>query len=250
MQKATAREIREGLKPIRKGIEAITFPPTQPLGEEASGEEASKEEEENIGEPLDSDTKFGIRKIKDKFYIGSKEVTIDNHDIIIDDEKVEGTLGLWQLLMRERPKDYTKEDYDNYVRLMLKTNALHKNYDPNNPNPRSSHGHKWTDILSPIWANKEKYKEEGALRRKFLRESQKEMEAFDQDQYIYPEGKGVVVIPSDPYLLLERLDLLLASQKAGHTGVRNELVSICDELKRQGILDTRSYKKLNSIIKK
>ena len=36
-QKATAREITEELKPIREGIEnlpqAITFPPTQPLGE-------------------------------------------------------------------------------------------------------------------------------------------------------------------------------------------------------------------------
>ena len=41
-QKATAREITEGLKPIKKGIEklpqAITFPTTQPLGE-ASGQE-------------------------------------------------------------------------------------------------------------------------------------------------------------------------------------------------------------------
>ena len=63
------------------------------------------------------------------------------------------------------------------------------------------------------------------------------------------EGSGVVVIPSDPNALLERLDLLLASQEAGHTGVGNELVSICDELKRQGVLDTKAYKKLNSIIK-
>ena len=63
-------------------------------------------------------------------------------------------------------------------------------------------------------------------------------------------GSGVVVIPSDPNALLERLDLLLASQEAGHTGVRNELVSICDELKRQGVLDTNSYKKLNHLIKK
>ena len=44
--------------------------------------------------------------------------------------------------------------------------------------------------------------------------------------------------------LLERLDLLLASQEAGHTGVRNELVSICDEFKRQGVLDTKAYKKI------
>ena len=64
------------------------------------------------------------------------------------------------------------------------------------------------------------------------------------------EGEGVVVISSDPNALLERLDLLLASQEAGHTGARNELVSICDELKRQGVLDTNSYKKLNHLIKK
>ena len=39
-QKATAREITEGLKPIKEGIEnipqAITFPPTQSIGKEAS----------------------------------------------------------------------------------------------------------------------------------------------------------------------------------------------------------------------
>ena len=103
--------------------------------------------------------------------------------------------------------------------MLLKTNALHHDYDPNNPNPRSSRSYKWTNILSPIWYGQKKY-----------------------------EGKGVVVIPSDPNALLERLDLLLASQEAGHTGVRNELVSICDELKRQGVLDTKAYKKLNSII--
>ena len=64
------------------------------------------------------------------------------------------------------------------------------------------------------------------------------------------KGKGVVVISSDPNALLERLDLLLASKEAGHTGVGNELVSICDELKRQGVLDPKSYKKLIFNIKK
>ena len=42
-QKATTKEITEGLKPIREGLEnlpqAITFPPMQPIGE-ASGKEA------------------------------------------------------------------------------------------------------------------------------------------------------------------------------------------------------------------
>ena len=79
-----------------------------------------------------------------------------------------------------------------------------------------------------------------------------EMEEYEKeyDEMEEYEGKGVKFISSDPNTLLERLDLLLASQKAGNRGIRNELVSICDELKRQGILDTRFYKKLNSIIKK
>ena len=145
-----------------------------------------------------------------------------NNNIIVDGEKFEGTSGLWELIMAKNPVDYKEKDYNNYKRLMMKTNALHHYYDPESPYPRASD--KWENILSPIW---KKYKKKEGY-----------------------EGKGVVVIPSDPNALLERLDLLLASQEAGHTGVRNELVSICDELKRQGVLDTESYKKINSIIKK
>ena len=104
---------------------------------------------------------------------------------------------------------------------MVKTNALHRNYDPNNPYPRASDSLKWMKLLRHIWYEKEEY-----------------------------EGMGVVFLSGDPNVLLERLDLLLASQKPGNTGVRNELVSICDELKRQGVLDTKAYKKLISIIKK
>ena len=68
------REITEGLKPIKEGIEnlpqAITFPPTQPLGEatgEASGNEKlldfGEKAEEYLDTPLSSrDKTFGIRK--------------------------------------------------------------------------------------------------------------------------------------------------------------------------------------------
>ena len=104
---------------------------------------------------------------------------------------------------------------------MRKTNALHRDYDPTNPNPRGSKSDKWKNILAPIWHTREEYY----------------------------EGKGVVILSSDPNALLERFNLLLASQKAGNTGVGNELVSICDELKRQGVLDTTAYKKINSITK-
>ena len=244
-QKATVREITEGLKPIREGIEKLPEA-MQPIGEatgEATEEEEEEDDEELVGgiayeflnKPF-SDITFGIRKEKGHHYIGNKHVTIDNNDIIISEngERFEGTPGLWELIMSKNPKKdfFTDKDYDNYEDLMIMTNALHRNNDEVNPYPKGSGSNKWKKLLSPIW-----HRKKGGIFR------------FPKKKEGY-EGEGVVVIPSDPNALLERFDLLLASQEAGHTGVRNELVSICDELKRQGVLDTKTYKKLNSIIKK
>ena len=249
-QKATTREITEGLKPVRKGLETIEEQildlPDIIEGREAIKryekelEEEEEEEEEEDREKFgiqpkyyldqdDNDEIFGIRKVKSRYYIGNKRVTFEDDDIIIKEtgRKFSGTPGLWGLITSKDPDkdliDWTKNDRNNYDKLMLITNALHKKYNQRK-GPRSNKGPKWVNILSTIWFNKEP-------KRGY-------------------EGSGVVVIPSDPNALLERLDLLLASQEAGHTGVRNELVSICDELKRQGVLDTNAYKKLNHIIKK
>ena len=93
-QKATAREITEGLKPIREGIEklpqAITFPTTQPLGE-VSGEEKplnfGEIAEEYLKDP-DRDKTFGIRNVEGLYYIGNKQATIVNNNIIVDNKKI------------------------------------------------------------------------------------------------------------------------------------------------------------------
>ena len=226
-QKATAREITKGLRPIREGIEKLPEA-MLPIGKEPEEEE----EDVLIGEigrhylnNPNTDKTFGVRKEGDHHYIGNKHVIItEDDDIIIKEggDRFLGTHGLWELITSKNPEEdlYDKDDIRNYERLMMKTNALHRRNDPNNPLPKSSKSVKWKTILGPIWHNREYY-----------------------------EGKGTVIMSSDPNVLLERLDLLLASQEAGNTGVVNELVSICDELKRQGVLDTTAYKKLNSIIK-
>ena len=230
-QKATAREITEELKPIREGIEKLPEA-IQPIVKATEEEEEEEEDDEKlIGEIAKDylnmelrDKKFGIRKEKGHHYIGNKHVIVKNNDIIITKtgEKLEGTRGLWELIMSKNPQNFTDMDYDNYKYLIITSNVLHRGDNPKNPYPKASGSFKWVYLLGPIWKNKkEKY-----------------------------QGQGVVVIPSDPNALLERLDLLLASQEAGHTGVRNELVSICDELKRQGVLDMKAYKKLNHIIKR
>ena len=237
-QKATAREITEELKPIKEGIgnlpQAITFP-TFPAFPSI---QLSQEEILNFGKVAadalrkflrknEADTTFGIRDEDGKFKIGDRWVKIKDNDIEVLDESgvveetYKGTPGLWELITAKEPKDETimQNDLNNYGRLMVQSGALHHNNHPKRP--RSADSYKWKNILSYIWHNRKKY-----------------------------EGKGVVVIPSDPNALVEKLDLLLSSQEARHTNVGNELVSICDELKRQGVLDIKTYKKINSIIKK
>ena len=272
-QKATTREITEGFKPVKEGLETITEQiydlPDVISGREAieryekeldeeEEEEYEEEEDKKIGEIARNylnkqyrDTTFGIRKENGDHYIGNKHVIVRDNNIYIKDsgEKFEGTVGLWKLITLREPVDVDKKDKDEYERLMIKTNVIHRNNDPKNPHPKGNRGNKWKKIIGPIWYKNQGFSEEDAIKmannRRYRERLVKKMRKIKREY----DGKGVVVIPSDPNALLERLDLLLASQEAGHTGVRNELVSICDELKRQGVLDTKAYKKLNHIIK-
>ena len=227
-QKATAREITEELKPFKEGIknlpQAITFPAYPSI--QAFKEPLEGEDTQFIGVIAEKYLKKLTTDKADRngnFYIGNKPVVIIDNNIVVDGEEYEGMPGLWELIVSKNPKydAYTGEDKANYAKLLIKTSALHHKNNPEINRPKSSKGDKWINILNDIWKNRKYY-----------------------------EGSGVIVIPSDPNALLERLDLLLSSKEAGHTGVVNELVSICDALKRQGVLNSNSYKNLIYNIKK
>ena len=151
MQKATAREIMEELKPIKEGIEAITFPAYPSI--QASEEPLEGEDTQYIGEVAEkylrkfatkgeADTTYGLYDRKGNFYIGNKPVIIIYDIIVVDGEEYEGTPGLWELIVSKNPDDkiYTNDDYDNYAMLILKTNTLHRDNDRNNIHPKSSKG--------------------------------------------------------------------------------------------------------------
>ena len=207
-QKATAREITEGLRPIREGIEKLPQA-MQPIGE-ASGktfeEEKEKEEPEEYQEGEDEelvgeiaykylnkpfrDKTFGIRKEGSRHFIGDQHVIIQDNDIILtrSDERFQGTPGLWELITSKNPKNFTDKDYGEYKGIMLLTNALYRNYDPYNPHPRGSRSEKWIRLLSPIW------------HRQREREAEKRYAERLKKGY---DGKGIVIMSSDPNALLE-----------------------------------------------
>ena len=254
-QKATAKEITEAQKaatekitgellPIKEGLEKIpdiTFP-TYPAVE------MTKEEIEKLG-PIATDAliklaskkgidkSFGLTVKNKKLHIGDKPITIKDNNIIIDGEEYTGTSGLWELIISQEPQEgkYTEDDYLNYINLLVQTNTIYQGNNPNQNRAKSSGGDKWNKLISPVWEHIIESKK--PLKRK----------RRQQDPIV---GDGLKILPSDPNALIDRFDLLFSSKKAGHTGVKNEIVSILDELKRQGVIKTNEYKKLNSLIKK
>ena len=126
--------------------------------------------------------------------------------------------------------------------MLIKTNAIFKNNDPTQLRPKGNYqGPKW-NIVKPFWEEiKPKPKGKGGKGGRKKRQ---------EDPKPSTSGTGLTILPSDPNALIDRFDLLFSSKKAGHTGVRNEIISILDELKRQGVINIKEYKKLNHLIKK
>ena len=168
-----------------------------------------------------ADKTFGLRDKDGKFYIGNKEAKIRDNNIIFGDKTYTGTPGQWELIVARSADDkiFTNGDYDNYAEIMHSRHALSRNSDESETKPKSNKCWKWRHISKPIWDEKELYKGKGLT-----------------------AALPTIILPSDPIALVERLHILMASKAAGNTGVRNELVSVCDELLRQNLIDKQKYK--------
>ena len=267
-QKAATEKITQELLPIKEGIEKLPgaisegFPAYPALGMREEelikiGPIARKYIQSNLGRAT---TKAGLYSEDDNLKIGYRPVKIENNDIIIDDEGFKGTDGLWKLITSKDIPDkteYDSKDLANYITIMHITKAT---YDKNNK--RVGGNDKMNKLIKPFVKALEKDGGEGLIdkiKEHFGNEEEYEEEYEEDALYPFTPTKGTglskagqspKILPSDPNALIDRFDLLFSSQKAGHTGVRNEIVSILDELKRQGVLKTNEYKELNSLIKK
>ena len=168
-----------------------------------------------------ADKTFALRDKGAKFYIGNKETKIKENNIIVDNREYVGTPGQWEFIVATTPDDkiFTNGDYDNYAEIMPSTNALRKNNDESATKPKANRSRKSKQILKPISDDKNLYTGNG----------------------ITPSVPAII-LPCEPVVLAERLDILMASKAAGNTGVGNELVSVCDECLRQNLVGKHTYK--------
>ena len=264
-QKATTEKITQELLPIKEAIEKLPeVGPATPRSESLPALGMTKEElikigpiarkyiQSNLGRAT---TKAGLYSEDDNLKIGYRPVKIENDDIIIDDTPFKGTVGLWELITSKDIPDkteYSAEDLAGYITIMHITKAT---YDKNNK--RVGGNDKMNKLIKPLVKALEEDKSGNKLITEINKHFGFEEEEYDEEEYeeaattpfTLTKGTGLPkILPSDPNALIDRFDLLFSSKKAGHTGVRNEIVSILDELKRQGVLKTNEYKKINSLI--
>ena len=131
-----------------------------------------------------------------KYHMGNKTIELLGDDIVVDDVKYKGTLGLWSLIFFKVPKGYTPEDMKEYKKLVKQTNVM--TY-PQNQTRRSRPTTTWK------WKN-------------IFKKTKK-------------KGHGIEFLPSDIISLQQQLAYLLAEYRAGNiSATKNEIVAIADNL--------------------
>ena len=258
-QKTATEKITQGLLPIKEGLENLTIIPPIEAGEPIPAIKFTPEQKTIIGS-IASDflqqthgrtaTQADIKPVdvkKGLFEIGKSSVKVEDDKLTINDREYEGTPGLWRLITSKGiPKsDFDKSDIYNYAYIMYDTNTTRQGF--NRDNRRVGGNEKMNKLIKPLVI---------AIENETIEEEVKKIlpdeEETDDDDDPQPgtSGTGLKFLSSDPNALIDRFDLLFSSQKAGQTGVRNVIISILDELKRQRIINVKEYKKLNSLIKK
>ena len=268
-QKAATEKITKELLPIKAGIEglpgALSFPTLEMTeGEPIPAVEMTQEQRKKFLGPTASeafekytttegaDKVFGMVKKDKYYYIGDKPIKIKDDNIIIDDKEYTGTKGLWELIVSKEPQEgiYTEDDFLNYGKILKQTNAIYQGNNPNQNYPKSSSSVKWKQLIKPIWEDIKKSKKPPEEEKGKGKGKGRGRKKRQEDPQPGTSGTGLKILPSDPNALIDRFDLLFSSKKAGHTGVKNEIVAILDELKRQRVISVQDYKKLNHLIKK
>jgi hypothetical protein len=172
------------------------------------------------------DYNYGVRVERDSWMIGSKELEIDDNDLIIDGTRYKGTPGLYELIFMNKPNDYiyTEEDLNVYSEILRLTNAHRVNYS-NLGRVKSNKGNKYRNIISQI-ANRNS----NPTHQDMTTYSDMLSRAVTGSGILLTNAKPKYVYYDDPNEIVDRLRILLASQQAGNNAHEDEINSIMEEL--------------------
>ncbi|KYM93989.1 hypothetical protein ALC62_15398 [Cyphomyrmex costatus] len=171
------------------------------------------------------DVVYGVYFSDEETMLGDKRITLSkNDDIIIDGQRYDGTLGLYELIFMKFPNESicTDDDAQTYKSILLTTNAYRRGHNAGNQ-VLGNKGHKYKNIIAPLVLGK---KVGTGIKKKLDLPCAMSL-TDNRIDYVHWD---------DPNELVDRLRLLEASRQAGHNGHDNEILSIIEELREAGLI--------------
>jgi hypothetical protein len=176
------------------------------------------------------DTTYGVYQNTDgKFYMGNSEVHFPPGQISL--KRGNTALGkypvsdqLLDLIFLKQPKalqhlnKISEDTLKIYYNLLTTSNAIFHSFNPTLAF-KTSNSHKYTKIIKPLIRSQKTGGNLTLLNNKVLNSR--------KIDYVYW---------NKPKELINRLRLLWGSKQAGNTGVDNEIISIIEELREEGII--------------
>ena len=255
----TSTAITNELQPIKKEIEALNKHMREEKNLITRGRKrknVADDDDDELklvgfleGDHSRQDMYFGIQRDKDnRLMLGNKEIKIDqnNNNIHVDGNTYTGTTGLVSLIMDISPKKYTKEDFENYKRLVLQTDLIN-NPSGLQPNSRPKQTNKYKNYLVKI-VNDYKTKIEKEEEQEEEEEEEDEGDDDDNGGANDKGGSGIQFLPSTIKGLFEKLKLLAAEFIAGNTNTRNELIAVLDQLRNRSLITEKEYTTINTLV--
>lgn len=168
----------------------------------------------HLGRRNELDTLYGPHKDSNgEWKFGNSSVKLNDDKIVIGSQSWLLTPGLYELMFHIKPKNYDKTELEIYKKILLETNAHKRDY-KSDGQIKGTKAYKYKNILSKLFKN----------------------EKTGRGLMKFNDTKPNYVYWDDPNELVDRLRLLISSFTAGHNNHNNEIVSIIEELRENGII--------------
>lgn len=182
------------------------------------------------------DHRFGVYHDLESntFSIGDSSLQFDGPDILIKGVRYKGTPGLYELLFKNHPTAYKKEDEKEYFEILKQTNCLHEKHDSSQPLKRVTKDvkEKYKAVIEP----RRLRPRSGSLPHIQTRSATRKVVGGNISFLKYNKNPIEYKYYDDFNEIVERLKLLLASQAAGNGSHSNEIINLIEELREAGII--------------
>lgn len=193
------------------------------------------------------DSTYGVRFFDGDLLLGNSNIDFnEENSIVINNKTYSSTQGLLELLFKKIPnkKIYSEQDLQIYKEIGLETNLFRRKYDENS-GINGTQSKKYLTIISKLIKSEKKNKKFkmgsslklGKNRNLFKGYGQKKIHKNEKMLMRLDSSTPSLTYWNDANELIDRLRLLISSSISGNGSHGNEIISIIDELKTEGLIN-------------